>query len=272
MSEFSRTLIDRSGYEREGFAEVYDRYRPSPPEALLDILTLVAQAEQPRLVVDLGAGTGLSTRAWAARAVEVVGVEANARMVEQARRATPVPNVRYVEAFAAETHLPEGIADLVTCSQAFHWMEPVAVLAEAARVLRAGGLFAAYDYDVPPVVHPAVDAAFARHLESRAAARTRLGIEAGASTWPKESHLARIRASGHFRLVRELVCHGFYETDAERLVGLAESIGGPRALFGGRTSPEVEETFAELAHVAGEVLVGGPWRMVVCYRMRVGVK
>ena len=42
-------------------------------------------------------------------------------------------------------------------------MEPQPVLAEAARVLRSGGIFAAYDYDVPPVIHPVLDAVFAEH-------------------------------------------------------------------------------------------------------------
>jgi hypothetical protein len=62
MDAFSQALIDRSGYETEGFPEVYDRYRPSPPRASLDILMLVAQVTRPRVVVDLGAGTGLFTR------------------------------------------------------------------------------------------------------------------------------------------------------------------------------------------------------------------
>src|SRR5436305_1102484 len=44
MSDFSRTLIERSGYESEDFADLYNRYRLAPPRELLDILTLVADA------------------------------------------------------------------------------------------------------------------------------------------------------------------------------------------------------------------------------------
>jgi ubiquinone/menaquinone biosynthesis C-methylase UbiE len=111
VNEFSQVLIGRSGYEGEGFAEVYDRYRPSPPQALVDILLMLAGSERPERVADLGAGTGLSTRAWSSRASEVVGVEPNRAMVEWARRATTSPNVRYVEGFAAETGLAaEGLA------------------------------------------------------------------------------------------------------------------------------------------------------------------
>ncbi len=161
--------------------------------------------------------------------------------------------------------------DIVTCVQAFHWMEPSAVLAEAGRILRPGGVFAACDYDVPPVVHPEVDDAFARHVEARRAARARLGLDAGAATWPKERHLARIGASGHFRFVREVVCHGSDRTDAARVIGLAESVGGPAALFGGE-APEVEETFAQLRDTALRLLGGRELPMVVCYRVRFGVK
>jgi ubiquinone/menaquinone biosynthesis C-methylase UbiE len=271
VSDFSETLVARSGYERAGFADLYDASRPSPPSALLDILALVADVDRPRLVVDLGAGTGLSTRAWAERADEVVGVDANARMLERARAATRAANVRYVDALAADTGLPAGCADLVTCAQSFHWMEPEPVLAEAARLLRPGGVFAAYDYDVPPVVHPAIDDAFSALLEARGAARRRLGLEPGASRWPKERHLERIRDSGRFRHVRELLCHGVDAASADRVVGLAESLGGPRALFEG-TAPDVDAAFERLRAEARRVLGVETRAMVVCYRVRVGIK
>src|SRR5687768_16243583 len=150
-------------------------------------------------------------------------------------------------------------------------MEPAAVLAEAARILRPGGVFAAYDYDVPPVVQPDVDAAFVRHFEARRAARGQIRLEAGAATWPKERHLEQIRESGRFRHAREIVCHGLDEADAARVVGMAETMGGPRALVGGG-APDVDETFELLSRVAREVLGDGSRPMVVCYRIRLGVK
>ena len=271
MSEFSRALIERSGYESDLFAAVYDRYRLAPPRELLDILTLAAEVERPRVVVDLGAGTGLSSRAWAGRAERVIGVEPNPHMIERARSATQEPNVDYVEAYAADTGLDGVAADIVTCAQAFHWMEPGPVLAEAARLLRPGGVFTAYDYDVPPVVQPEVDDAFAAHLAARRTARKRMQLEAGAETWPKERHLERIRDSGHFRFAREIVCHGFDKASAERIVGLAESLGGPRGIFGD-AAPEVHATFERLHEVVSRVIGDRTRTIVVCYRVRIGVK
>ena len=270
MSEFSRELIDRSGYLNEGFAAVYDRYRPAPSRAVFEVLTTVA-GKRPELVVDLGSGTGLSTRPWAAWADEVVGVEANPRMVVQARAGTKESNVRYVEAYADETGLADAGADVVTSFQAFHWMEPEPVLAEVARILRRGGVFAAVDYDVPPFVEPEVDEAFRTHFAARRAARQRLAIEAGGARWPKDTHVERLEASGRFRFVRELVAHGRSEMDAERYVGLAESVGGPREIFGDR-APEVGETFERLRTTARSVLGEETRPAILAFRLRIGIR
>jgi SAM-dependent methyltransferase len=260
----SDEFIQTAGYGRSGFAQHYDSFRPTPPSVLLDVLTRAAGVERPRLVVDLGCGTGLSTRAWAPRADEVVGVEPQAPMREQAEAATDASNVRYVAAYSDATGLADGSADLVTCSQSFHWMDPVAALAEAARILRAGGVFAAYDYDVPPFVEPEVDAAFERYFLLRREVRERLGIQKGAARWPKEQHLQRIRESGHFRRARELVLHGESEGGADRVVGLALSIG---PVFG-ELEPGIEDLRAVAERVLGDRVV--PW--LVSYRVRLGWK
>jgi hypothetical protein len=112
---------------------------------------------------------------------------------------------------------------------------------------------------------------FERHFAARRIARLRLGLEPGAIRFPKERHLERIRDSGHFRFTREILCHGFDTADADRVVGLAESLGGPLTLFDGR-APEVDETYAELEQTASRVLGDGSTRMVVCYRIRIGVR
>ena len=95
MDEWSERLLQGSGYDRSGFPEGFDANRPSPPEALVDLLCLEAQVARPSLVVDLGSGTGLSTRLWAGRADQVVGVEASPEMREHAERATRAENVRF---------------------------------------------------------------------------------------------------------------------------------------------------------------------------------
>ncbi len=51
-----------------GKASSYDRARPTPPPALLDLLTQLIQLPHPALMVDVGSGTGLFTVIWGERA------------------------------------------------------------------------------------------------------------------------------------------------------------------------------------------------------------
>jgi SAM-dependent methyltransferase len=266
IEHYSERLLRTSGYSGEGFAAGYDAHRPSPPPALLDVLCLEAQVERPQLVVDLGSGTGLSTRAWADRADEVVGVEASPEMREQAAEATVAENVRFVQAFAQETGLAGGAADIVTCSQSFHWMEPEPTLAEAARILRPGGVFAAYDYDWPPVVHPDVEAAFeemVRRIGMRRALR-------GQPRHTKAAHLDRMRDSGHFRYVREIVLHSREQGSADRIVGMALSLGPLTVMLKEGVSEE-EAGLAALREACALALGEREVEIFLGYRARLGV-
>ncbi len=136
-----------------GEAESYDAFRPQSPPIIMDVLTQLARIQRPSLVVDIGSGTGLSTLMWAERAERVIGIEPNADMRHQAEMHTSqlahVKNVTYQDGLSTQTNLPSECADIVTCSQALHWMEPEPTFVEIARILRPGGVFAAYDYDLP---------------------------------------------------------------------------------------------------------------------------
>src|SRR5450631_415525 len=121
-----------------GEATVYDRTRPTPPPVLPDILTQLIHTPQPSLVVDLGSGTGLSTMIWGERAQRVLGIEPNADMRTQAigkiEHHPYATHIEYREGVAHRTDLPDGSADIVTCAQSLHWMEPTSTLAEIARI------------------------------------------------------------------------------------------------------------------------------------------
>jgi SAM-dependent methyltransferase len=266
--EFSRGLIETSGYDRENFAAHYDRFRPRPPPALLEVLCRYARVERPNLVVDLGCGTGLSTRAWSHVAEHAVGIEPNPAMLAIAE---PAPRVEFREALASETGLADETADIVTCSQSLHWMEPAPTFAEVARILRPGGVFAAYDYDWPPIVDPELDEAFGAYQRRRREAREARRLKRGADRWPKHGHLERMQASGQFRWCREIVLHSVEDGNAARVGGFARSLGLPVA---DRTDWDLEEELRidELEAVARRVLGDRTVPFLFGYRVRVGVR
>ncbi|GIJ57836.1 class I SAM-dependent methyltransferase [Virgisporangium aurantiacum] len=118
-------------------AERYDRTRPRYPTAVIDAIVENAPG---RRVLDVGCGTGISSRQFQAAGCTVLGVDVDARMAEWARR-----RGLDVEVGAFETWDPAGrVFDAVVAGQTWHWIDPVAGAARAAEVLRPGGRLAVF--------------------------------------------------------------------------------------------------------------------------------
>ncbi|WP_018686043.1 class I SAM-dependent methyltransferase [Actinokineospora enzanensis] len=135
----------------------YDRTRAAYPQAVID--RIVSTAPGPDFL-DVGCGTGIEARQFTAAGRVVLGVEPDPRMAEFAR-GTGVE----VEVGTFETWEPAGRAfDAVVCGTAWHWIDPVAGAAKAARVLRPGGVLAPFGhvYELPPAVAAALAAAYDR--------------------------------------------------------------------------------------------------------------
>ena len=254
-----------------GYAAGYDAVRPQPPAAALDVLCEIIGTPLPALVVDLGSGTGLSTGLWIGRAQRIVGIEPNDDMRAEAVRVTPTGVVDYVSARADATGLPDRCADVVSCVQALHWMEPAATLSEVHRCLRGGGAFAALDCDWPPFVHWRLIAPW-RHLHETAERIVANRVLApGLRRWHKSDHVERMRTSGHFRAVTELCFHQRTSGNAERLIRLARSHGGlATALKAG--DPEATAALSTFADEARAVLGDRVTPWTYTYRVRIGVK
>ncbi|MDX1687567.1 MAG: class I SAM-dependent methyltransferase [Candidatus Promineifilaceae bacterium] len=215
-----------------GTADVYDVYRPRPPAVIPEMLVQVANVAQPDLVVDLGCGTGHSTYIWSERARQVIGIEPNEdmRALAQQRQSVlaDVANVTFREGVASDTALDDGTAEVVTCAQSLHWMEPESTFQEIARILRPGGIFAAYDYHWPPVMRWDLATEFEKLLEK--ATKVEEGLESVQSLqqWAKAGHLERMKSSGLFRFVTECHVHQKEVVHTEQLIGLALSSGPVR--------------------------------------------
>ncbi|MCE9637925.1 MAG: class I SAM-dependent methyltransferase [Planctomycetes bacterium] len=260
--------VDRWG---GGIADTYDRFRPTPPRAVVELLTQLAGGSRPSLVVDLGSGTGLSTRLWAGAADRVIGIEPGDEMRREAVARTSDGTIEYRAGSSTATGLPDACADIVTASQSLHWMDPEPTFAEVARVLRPGGVFAAIDCDWPPTVHWEAERAYAACMKLAFEREATLGLRDRVTQWDKSGHLGRMRASGRFRYVNEVVLHGVEIGNAARFVGLALSqarVHGPLA----RGATEDEIGLTELRDVARRALGDGPRTWWFSYRVRLGVR
>lgn len=104
---------------------------------LLDLSGAVPQA------VDVGSGTGISTRALAPFAEEVIGVEPSTAMLELA---APATNVTYRVGMAEDLPLEDESCDLIGVGSALHWVNQDRFLAEASRVARPNAWLVVHDH------------------------------------------------------------------------------------------------------------------------------
>jgi SAM-dependent methyltransferase len=128
-------------------ADRYDRARPGYPPALVEAALPPGTGHH---VLDVGIGTGLSARGFRAAGCHVLGVEVDERMAARARA-----HGFEVEVAAFERWDDRGRRfDAVVSGQTWHWIDPDAGAATAARVLRPGGRLALFwnAGDPPPEV------------------------------------------------------------------------------------------------------------------------
>jgi SAM-dependent methyltransferase len=137
----------------------YDRARPRYPDALVE---RIVAGSRGRTLLDVGCGTGISARQFQAAGCRVTGVEPDARMAAfAAKRGLPVEIAKF------EDWAPAGRTfDTLTAAMTWHWVDPAAGAAQAARVLRPGGRIALFwnAFQVPPDLVDAIARVYARIL------------------------------------------------------------------------------------------------------------
>lgn len=142
-------------------ADVYARARPRYPPGLF--AWLAGRAPARALAWDCATGNGQAAIGLAEHFARVVATDVSA---EQVRHALPHPRVEYRRAGAERSGLADGAADLVTIAAALHWLDLGAFFAEVRRVLRPGGLLAAWSYHAG-TVEPPLDEVFRRFYDER---------------------------------------------------------------------------------------------------------
>ena len=207
-------------------AGTYARNAGFVAELGLPALELLAPRPGER-VLDLGCGDGALTLALAARGAEVVGVDASTDMVA-ATRARGL-DARLLDGHALSLDATGGQPfDAVFSNAALHWMlDPDAVIAGVARVLRPGGRFVGEFGGAGNV---------ARIGRALVAALERRGLD-GTAAWPwyfpdAEEYCARLTAGGFTVITAQLF---------ERPTALPTGMAGWLAAFAGPLMRHIRE-------------------------------
>lgn len=120
------------------------------PEADIDSAILEAAGEGPfELMVDVGVGQGRMIQLFADRVRRAEGFDSSRQMLAIARASLDdlkaKAAVRFGDAYAPP--IESGLADLVTIHQVLHFLsDPGRAIAEASRLLRAGGRLVIVDF------------------------------------------------------------------------------------------------------------------------------
>ncbi|MEB3294471.1 MAG: class I SAM-dependent methyltransferase [Synechococcales bacterium] len=126
-------------------AEDYRKYRPTYPEAA--IAFLLSDLPLKATIVDVGAGTGISSRLLAQQetGAAVIALEPNAAMRQVGELESILlssSHLTFQSGTAEATGLSDRSVDLVTAFQAFHWFDHRVALPEFHRILKPGGKLA----------------------------------------------------------------------------------------------------------------------------------
>lgn len=123
-------------------ARRYASYRPYFHPLVISKVQAALKLETPvKKALDVACGTGQSTRALKHIADQVVGCDISTEMLSVASQQ---PGISYVVAPAEQLPFEDADFDLLTVSLAFHWLDRMRFLPEAARVLRPGGWLIIY--------------------------------------------------------------------------------------------------------------------------------
>ena len=130
-------------YDQTAIATTYDTARGYRPEVLRQWLDLVAAhaPSAPKLIVDLGCGTGRFTQPLADRFMaKVIGIDPSERMLAAARAKPGNGRVEFRQASSEKLPLADGCADMVFMSMVLHHLpDRPATARESRRILREGG-------------------------------------------------------------------------------------------------------------------------------------
>jgi ubiquinone/menaquinone biosynthesis C-methylase UbiE len=150
-------------YKPPDIAAAYVEHRPHYPQSVYDIILNFLKSdgsprkEKCKIAVDLGCGPGISTFPLSPHFESVIGIDVSEAQIEEGRKLCSeelYQNVTFRVGDANDlSFLPDGSVDLITLGTALHWLDVEWLCKESSRVLRPGGVLAAFGYGAGYYAH-----------------------------------------------------------------------------------------------------------------------
>ena len=138
MESFADHFSSQSG--------IYAKYRPHYPTELFQYLGDISSDHQ--LAWDCATGNGQSAIYLTDHFEKVIATDPSEKQISYA---FPHPRISYYVAKAESSGLGDASVDLITVSQALHWFDLKLFYKEVNRVLKPGGVIAAWCYGLPSI-------------------------------------------------------------------------------------------------------------------------
>jgi SAM-dependent methyltransferase len=128
----------------DGVADLYDRVRPSYPDALFD--ELFSRLPVSPDIVEVGPGTGQATTSLLNRGARVTAVELGVNMAERLRRKFEnQQRLKIIVSSFEDVHIASHEFDAAVSATAYHWIAESVRLEKPIDLLRPGGWLAIID-------------------------------------------------------------------------------------------------------------------------------
>ena len=129
----------------DGFAETYDRYRPSYPAEMYRTIFNYADVRPGMKALEIGVGTGHGTEPFLQRGMDVTAVEIGKNLAAfSAKRFADYPNFRVLMTSFEDYDAPDESFDMIYAASSFHWIPEEVGFPKAYRLLKPGGTLALF--------------------------------------------------------------------------------------------------------------------------------
>ncbi|XP_023326515.1 putative methyltransferase DDB_G0268948 isoform X2 [Eurytemora carolleeae] len=142
------TSTAASLFQGSEHSALYAKFRPVAPISLVqDIIKYHGTAENKlQTCVDVGCGSGQFTQLLIPFSHHIIGQDISPTQIKEAKEIFCDSNIEFRVGSAESIDIPDSSVDLVTISQALHWVQVEEFYKEVDRILVPGGTLAVVGY------------------------------------------------------------------------------------------------------------------------------